>query len=188
MSNSTIKDVTEFLKAKNCNFHLAFPFDGSLTGNPNEVLTKVLFINFRESTRIKNVDIPALTKHIENELTVEDYKIICRGDLNDTYYNIVNRIAFGHGIHGVRNGKPTKEYDLTSFSSKFCGSHNLTTPFWDNIVSQWLMDNGYQHEYRKYPQYVGAIKKMQSNHILTDFTLREIEFAIWTLEKHMTGG
>lgn len=183
MSRSTINDVVKLLNTGKCSVYLNFPFDGSLSGNPNEVMTKVLFINFRESTRIMNTDIPTLTNHINTMLTVEDYEILRRGEINESYYNIVNKIAYGHGIHGVRKGKPTKEYDLTSFSSKFCGSHNLAMPFWDNIVSQWLMDNGYQHGYRRYPQYVETIKKFQSDYSLNDFTLREIKFAIWKLSK-----
>lgn len=183
MSRSMIDDVVKFLNSKKCSVFLRFPFDGALSGNPNEVVTKVLFINYRESTRIKNSDIPTLTNHIDTKLSFEDYEILRRGENNEAYYKIVNKIAHGHGIHGVRKGKPTKEFDLTSFSSKFCGSHNLNMPFWDNIVSQWLMDNGYQHEYRNYPQYVEEIIKLQSDYSLNGFTLREIEFAIWQLCK-----
>lgn len=175
-----IDDVIEFLKGQESGIQIGFPFDGSLNGNPNEILTKILFINYRESTRIKNVDVTKLANHIESVLKADDYDIICRGELGDEYYDIVDRIAFGHGIHGIRKGKATKEYNLTSFSSKFCGSHNLSAPFWDNIVSEWLMNNDYQHNYRDYPQYVKAIIRLQSDHNLHNYSLREIEYAIWS--------
>lgn len=183
MNSITINDVIKFLKEQSDIIQIGFPFDGSLNGNPNETLTKILFINYRESTQIKNIDIPILLKHIENVMTTDDYDIIYRGVLNDEYYDIVNRIAFGHGIHGAYKGKATKEYNLTSFASKFCGSHNLTAPFWDNIVSKWIMENGYQHNYREYPQYVEAIIKIQSDYNLHNFTLREIEYAVWAKNK-----
>ena len=92
-----IDDVIEFLKVQESGIQIGFPFDGSLNGNPNEILTKILFINYRESTRIKNVDVLKLSEHIESVLKTDDYEIICRGELGDKYYDIVNRIAFGHG-------------------------------------------------------------------------------------------
>lgn len=48
MSRSMIDDVVKFLNSKKCSVFLSFPFDGALSGNPNEVVTKVLFINYRE--------------------------------------------------------------------------------------------------------------------------------------------
>lgn len=158
-----------------------FPFDGSLKGNSNEIITKILFINYRESTQIKNRDIGTLEKHISTILQKDDLDILYNGKLNERYFNIVESIAFGHGI----TGKSAKENNLTSFSSKFCGSHNQRAPFWDNLVNEFLQYLGYRHEYRNYRAYVNAFKRLQKEHDLMDFSLREIEEAMWQIAKHL---
>lgn len=175
-------DVVNYLKSdqrEKC--PIVYPFDGSLNGNPNDVLTKVLFINYRESTQIKNKDIEDLVNHIQTVISNSDYDTISTGELNDKYYSIIDKIAHGHGICGTRNKIPTQEFNLTSFASKFCGSHNQKAPFWDNVVYGFLNKSGYKHKYRDYPAFVEALKKFQSDNELTNFSLRDIEAAIWKL-------
>ncbi len=107
--------MIEFLNAGKSVVKIDFPFDGSLNGNPNETLTKVLFINYKESTQIKNADILALSNHIRIVMSADNYEIIHRGKLIDDYYDIVDRIAFDHGIYGNYKGKPTKDIILLHF-------------------------------------------------------------------------
>ncbi len=179
-NNVTIDDVIESLHDNgDKNTRIYFPFDCSLAGNPNEILTKILFINYLESTQIKNKDIENLKEHIERVMCDRDFEVICQGELNEEYFSVVDKIAFGHGI----KRKNTTENNLTSFASKFCGSHNQKAPFWDNLVFNFLKYLGYKHEYRNYRAYVAAFKKLQKEHDLTEYSLREIEGNMWKVAK-----
>lgn len=178
-NNVTINDVLLYLENEQQKPQIEFPFDSSLSGNPNEILTKILFINYWESTRIKNIDINELKIHIESILCEQDYKTICKGVLNDDYYSVVNKIAFGHGI----KTRPPTEDNLTSFASKFCGSHNQKAPFWDNLVSDLLKYLEYKHERRNYREYVLAFKKLKEENHFNKYSLREIERAMWGVAK-----
>ena len=182
-NNVTVNDVSRYLRENmREKTEIRFPFDGTLSGNSNELLTKILFVNYRDSTQIKNRDIIKLKEHIESVLSEKDYSIICKGILNDEYYAIVNRIAFGHGIHN----KGTKVFNLTSFASKFCGNHNQKAPFWDNLVSDMIKYFGYKHQYRNYKEYVMAFEKLQKENGLEMYSLREIEMAMWSVAKKAT--
>ena len=181
-NNVTINDVLLYLQEENNKPQIEFPFDGSLAGNPNELLTKILFTNFQESTQIKNRDINTLENHIKSVLSERDYKTLHNGILNDDYYAIINKISFGHGIHN----KGTKEFDLTSFASKFCAKHNQKAPFWDNLVSDLLKYLGYKHQYRNYKEYIMAFQKLQDEYNLKNHSLREIESAMWNVAKNST--
>ena len=161
---------------------ICFPFDGYLDDRKDDaILTKILFVNYLDSTRIKNRDIDKLKNHISKVLQKSDIEVLRKGELNERYYEIVNKIAFNHGITGIRNGKPTKEYNLPSFASKFCGSHNKTAPFWDNQVSDLLMYLGYDHKYRDYKEYVGALLQLKKDGNFKHYPLRRIEHAMWII-------
>ena len=88
----------------------------------------------------------------------------------------------GHKIVGKRKGKETSEHNLTSFASKFCGSHNQKAPFWDNLVSDLLNYLGYKYQYRNYRAYVEQFsvlqKKLRDDNI-GEYSLRDIESAMW---------
>lgn len=159
---------------------ICFPFDGELFGNEFEVMTKVLFINKRESTQIKNKDVDRLAAHIQCVVSDDDNDVIRRGEPLEEYCDIVCKIATGHGIH---NSRTTTESDLTSFASKYCGSHNQSLPFWDNLVNDFLQFVGYKHKQRNYFEYVQAIKQLQKENGLDDYSLREIEESIWWIAK-----
>lgn len=179
-------DIVKFLN-DNCTKDPTpdFPFDGSLKGDPNELLTKILYINYRESTQIKNIDIECLKNHLKKCLSESDYNILENGELTEQYYIIVNRISVGHGIHGKRKNKETnddvatKEFNLTSFASKFCGSHNQKAPFWDNLVSDLMNYFGVKCKYRDYRSYVSAFETLQKELKLEQYSLRQIELAMW---------
>ncbi len=182
------KDIIKALNDK-CTINLepAFPFDGLLKGNPNELLTKILYINYRESTQIKNIDIEGLKNHLEKCLSESDYNALKKGELTDQYYLIIEKIAVGHGIHGKRKNKETnedivtKEYNLTSFASKFCGSHNQKAPFWDNLVSDLMNYLGFKCRYRDYRSYVSAFEALQKELKIEEYSLRQIESAVWEI-------
>lgn len=181
-NNVTINVVLLCLQKENNKPQIEFPFDGSLSGSPNELLTKILYTNFQESTQIKNRDINTLEEHIKSVLSENDYKILHNGILNDDYYAIINKMSFGHGIHN----KGTKEFNLTSFASKFCAKHNQKAPFWDNLVSDLLNYLGYKYQYRNYKEYIMAFQKLQEQNNLKIYTLREIERAMWNVAKNST--
>ncbi len=182
-ANITISSVLTMLS--NGKFEkpeVIFPFDRSLDNRLAEsILTKILFVNYRDSTQIKNKDVDRLTEHIKSVLSHGDLAVLYNGELNEQYFCIVDKIMSNHGITGTRNGKPTAENKLTSFASKFCGWHNQKAPFWDNQVFDLLRYLGFKHEYKNYRKYVEAIKTIQTENGLDAYSLREIEFAMWQI-------
>jgi hypothetical protein len=145
-------------------------------------LTKILFVNFLDSTRIKNTNIVTLKDHIKNVLSDNDFEVLHQGVineqglLNERYFEIVVNMASGHGIIGTGNNN---EDNLTSFASKFCGHHNQNSPFWDNQVSVFVKYLNYRHEFRNYRAYVESLRAIQQDFNLIDYSLRDIEYAMW---------
>ena len=179
-----LDNVVEWLQGpKRDTPKVIFPFDDSLINKDYEIETKILFINKRESTQIKNKDIDSLKGHIEAVLSDDDMLLIRDGNINDEYCAIIKKIATGHGIH--RKGVET-EFNLTSFASKYCGSHNQKAPFWDNLVYDLLKYFKYKHEYRNYQEYINVFNEIQNELSLNDFSLREIEAAMWHIAKEAT--
>lgn len=156
---------------------IIFPFNEKPKRNPDEIVVKILVVNFRDSTQIKNKNIDTLSGHILNVLSSEDFETIRNGEMNEDYFKIVDKIAHGHSIKSKSTN--SVEDDLTSFATKFCGHHNQRAPFWDNLVSELLNYFGYQSKYRDYRDYVAACKRIQQENGLMDYSLREIESAMW---------
>jgi hypothetical protein len=165
---------------------ILFPFDGTLQGNENEIVTKILFVMNKESVYLPNIGVEPLAKHIKSILADESkYDILKAGELNDEYFEIVEKIAVGHG---VKNNPKYKESNLISFSSKFCGHHNQKAPFYDNLcyelVKYWINDKLQERNYR---QYVDALKQLQKKQKLEAFSLRNIESYMWQIGKKVFG-
>ena len=185
-NNVQINDVIYKLNNINrADFTVCYPFDDAFnTRDENHIITKILFVNYLDSTQIKNRNIVTLKNHITQVLNDNDFIVLHQGILNeqglfnDRYFDIVNNIATGHGIVGTRN---QNEDNLTSFASKFCGHHNQISPFWDNQVSSLVKYLNYDHEYRNYRAYVESLMALQCDYNLLDYSLREIEFAMWSV-------
>ena len=80
------------------------------------------------------------------------------------------------------------EDNLTSFASKFCGHHNQNSPFWDNQVSVFVKYLNYRHRYRNYREYVESIIALRNDYNLVDYSLREIEYAMWEITDDVING
>lgn len=160
-----------------------YPFDASFDDKTdNHILTKILFVNYLDSTQIKNINIDVLKNHINNVLADNDFEVLHQGVLNEhglineRYFEIVDNLSTGHHIIGT--GK-TKEDNLTSFASKFCGRHNQNSPFWDNQVSVFVKYLNYRHAYRNYRAYVESLLAIKQDYGLINYSLRDIEHAMW---------
>lgn len=188
-NNITIDDIKQRLHDdKREKLQVCFPFDDSLIGNPNEILTKILFINFKESVQLKNKDIKSLKIHIEEVMSNNVFEIIRCGELNEDYFNIVDKIASGHGIRNKKkDGTLTEECCFLSFATKFCASHNQIAPFLDTLVPILLEYFGYKYKCKskssKYRDYVECLKQFQKENDLTEYSLREIELTMWEVVK-----
>lgn len=184
-NNITIDDIKQRLHDdKREKLQVCFPFDDSLIGNPNEILTKILFIKFKESTPRKNIEIIPLKTHIEKVMCSKDFEIIRCGELNEDYFNIVDKIASGHGIRNKKkDGTLTEECCFLSFATKFCASHNQVAPFLDTLVPTLLKYFGYKYASSNYRSYVECLKQLQKENDLTEYSLREIELTMWEVVK-----
>ena len=173
-------------------FMVRYPFAACFDDNGEDhILTKILFVNYLDSTQIKNINIPTLQNYISSVLIEGDFVVLHQGifdehgKLNDRYFDIVNNIAIGHGIIGAGN---RNEDNLTSFASKFCGHHNQNSPFWDNQVSVFVKYLNYRHRYRNYREYVESIIALRNDYNLVDYSLREIEYAMWEITDDVING
>ena len=123
--------------------------------------------------------------------TLRDGVLKSTGELNDAYLLLVDKIAKGHETSSRKDNYDKKIYDnLVSFASKFCGNHNQNSPFYDNLVWEFInywgkvyakKDTGYDYfvNYKDYRKYVEVFCKLREQQKLENFSLRHIELCIW---------
>jgi len=165
---------------------VGFPFDRTLSENDSGILTKILFVNYEDSTQVKNKNIKKLVGHIQSVMGDKEWTIIRAGELTDEYFEVVERISHGHRIKS--NPGNDREDDLTSFASKFCAKHNQKAPFWDNDVHELLKYWGFPAKYRNYPDYVNALRQLRDQQELGEFSLRHIEGHLWKIMNRINSG
>lgn len=181
-NNITIDSVIQLLKTPEREKpQIIFPFTEKPKRNHDEIVAKILIVNFRESTQIKNKDIDVLSQHIFDVLNDADFETIQNGEMNENYFKIIDKISHSHGIKSKSANK--NEDNLISFATKFCGNHNQKAPFLDNLVYELLIFLHYPLKYRNYQEYVEIFKKIQQEYDLSNYSLREIEYAMWEKAK-----
>lgn len=69
---------------------IRYPFNNcSCENDVDFIIAKILFVNFLESTQVKNKNMEALAKHIIKSVSESDYECLKAGELNGEYFSIV---------------------------------------------------------------------------------------------------
>lgn len=167
---------------------MIFPFNETSKKNNKEIIiSKILAVNFYESTRVQNRHIESLAEHIALVMDECNLEFLQTPKLSDEYFILVEKIASGHGL----KTKDTNESEdhLISFSSKFCAHHNQVAPFYDRyvfeILKYWVKDFDIKIEWHNYRNYVDAFLVLQQHQHLESFSLRHIESYTWQLAKNL---
>jgi hypothetical protein len=106
--------------------------------------------------------------------------VICGNTNDEDYFDLVERLATGHGI---KKSNSKKELYLISAASKYCGHHNRKYPFYDENNRQMLKLLGCPDCFQDFPDYVRSIRDIQQKNGLESLSLRELDYYLWSESK-----
>lgn len=159
------KAITEIVKS--------FP----LNNNLENIILKISIINDLYSTNIFSKY--ELAKHILS-LNFDDA-------IKQKDYNIVNRIAKGHGIKSSKTGN---EFNFYSFATKYCSWHDqINYPIFDRYIDLVLKIYNSKNKYvtdknfRNYQNLIEVLNSFRIKHKLENYSLKEIDKFLWYLGK-----
>ena len=102
-------------------------------------------------------------------------------------YDIVNKIAKGHGI---RSSKTGNEFNFYSFATKYCSWHDqINYPIFDRYIDLVLKIYNSKYKYnldsnfRNYQNLIEVLNLFRITHKLENYSFKEIDKFLWYLGK-----